>query len=153
MAAFDKYLRGTLELATREAERDCSATVEAQHVLLAMAHQPETDLGQFLDRVGLTPNAIRSALDRELQHSLSAVGISLEAPEKLRMGTAPSGQLGTSVRHALERGLGAIRREPRPADVLLGILQAEVGSVPRALALAGFDRVDLIGRLQQALLA
>jgi hypothetical protein len=35
--------------------------------------------------------------------------------------------------------------------VLLGILQADVGTVPRALALAGFDRAALIARVRQSL--
>jgi hypothetical protein len=34
---------------------------------------------------------------------------------------------------------------------LLGILQAEVGTVPRALALAGFDRTALIARVLETL--
>jgi D-alanyl-D-alanine carboxypeptidase len=35
--------------------------------------------------------------------------------------------------------------------VLLGVLAAEVGTVPRALALAGFDRADLLARTRRAL--
>ncbi|GAA2810174.1 hypothetical protein GCM10020219_097610 [Nonomuraea dietziae] len=43
------------------------------------------------------------------------------------------------------------KKDLRPAHVLLGILQAEVGTVPRALALAGVDRTDLLTRVQNAI--
>jgi D-alanyl-D-alanine carboxypeptidase len=36
-------------------------------------------------------------------------------------------------------------------NLLIGILEAEVGTVPRALALAGIDRADLAERARQAL--
>jgi D-alanyl-D-alanine carboxypeptidase len=37
--------------------------------------------------------------------------------------------------------------------LLLGILRAEIGTVPRALALAGIDRAHLVLRVEQALTA
>jgi ATP-dependent Clp protease ATP-binding subunit ClpA len=150
MTSFDRFLRTILEQAGLEAQRDRSATTEAQHVLLAMASEAEAR--ELLESVGLDRGALRAALDRELEHTLSAVGVSVEAPERQRgeSGTHPPA-LGTSVRHALERGLGALREAPRPAHLVLGILQAEVGTVPRALALAGFDRSALIGRVLETL--
>jgi hypothetical protein len=66
---------------------------------------------------------------------------------------SPAVPLGTSVRHALERDLEGVRTAPQPAHVLLGVLRAEVGIVPRALALAGFDRSDLLARVRQSLAA
>ena len=36
-------------------------------------------------------------------------------------------------------------------NLLIGILQAEVGTVPRALSLAGTDRAGLAERARQAL--
>ena len=42
-------------------------------------------------------------------------------------------------------------KDLRPAHLLLGILLAEVGTVPRALTLAGIDRAELIVRIRQAL--
>jgi len=153
MTAFGKYVRMILEQARREARLDGSTATEAQHVLLAIAAQPETAAGQVLTAVGLDRGAIRDALDREFEHSLSAAGVSLAAFGLPR----PSGdrdrapQLGTSARLALERGLAGTRNDLRPAHLLLGILQAQVGTVPRALALAGVDRADLLARVRQAL--
>ena len=53
----------------------------------------------------------------------------------------------------LERGSasGPRTRDQWPAHLLLGILRAEVGTVPRALALAGIDRAGLAERVRQAL--
>jgi D-alanyl-D-alanine carboxypeptidase len=149
MTTFDRFLRTILEQAGREAQRDHSATTEAQHVLLAMASESETEARELLESVGLNRGALRAALDLEVSHALSAAGVSVEISELQRTesGTHRPPALGTSVRHALERGLGALREAPRPAHLLLGILQAEVGTVPRALALAGFDRTALIARV------
>jgi D-alanyl-D-alanine carboxypeptidase len=151
MTTFDRFLRTVLEQAGREAQRDHSATTEAQHVLLAMAS--ESGARELLESVGLARDALRAALDLEFKHTLSAAGVSVEVSELQR---AASGidrppALGTSVRHALERGLGALREAPRPAHLLLGILQAEVGTVPRALALGGIDRTALMARVLETL--
>jgi D-alanyl-D-alanine carboxypeptidase len=151
--AFDQYLRAVLAQAGREAGADGSATIEAQHVLLAIAARSDTDAGQLLASLGLDPATLRAALERENEDALRGAGISLEAARTSppHHALAPAGHLGTSVQHALERGLDGLRRAPRPEHLLLGVLQAEVGTVPRALALAGFDRAALLERVRQRL--
>ena len=153
MIAFDRYLRAILDQAGHEARAEGSPTIEAQHVLLAMAARADTDAGQLLCSSGLDRAALRAALDREVEDALSGVGIPPEAarPRVPENAVDPAGQLGTSVRFALERGLDGVRRAPRPAHLLLGVLQAEVGTVPRALDLAGIDRTDLLARVRQSL--
>lgn len=51
------------------------------------------------------------------------------------------------------RGVTAAARRNalRPAHLLLGIVEAQVGTVPRALALAGIDQPDLRARVLQTL--
>jgi len=52
----------------------------------------------------------------------------------------------------LERSFSVARKKDlRPAHVLLGILLAQAGTVPRALALAGIDQEDLTARVRQSL--
>ena len=53
----------------------------------------------------------------------------------------------------LERALKAAlgQRQIRPGHLLLGVLAAQAGTVPRALALAGVDSGDLAARARQAL--
>jgi D-alanyl-D-alanine carboxypeptidase len=152
---FDKYLRTILEQAGHQAQQDGSSTIEAQHLLLAMAAQTETSEARALSSVGLDQRGLRDALDRELERSLGAAGVSLEASDLARPKSSPEAarQLGASVRYALERGMAAVRKNPQPAHLLLGILQAEVGTVPRALSLKGVDRSELVGRIRQTLSA
>ncbi|HKO94626.1 MAG TPA: Clp protease N-terminal domain-containing protein [Polyangiaceae bacterium] len=152
MKAFGKFVEATITQAGREAEAERSTTIEAQHVLLAIAAQPQTPPAQLLSSVGLDHRALRSALDREFEHSLSVAGVALGAFELAAPSAAPqpATQLGSSVRQAIERGVQGVEKGLQPAHLLLGILQAEVGTVPRALALAGIDRTELLARVRQA---
>jgi D-alanyl-D-alanine carboxypeptidase len=144
-----------VEQAGREAQIDRSATIEAQHVLLAIAAQRETTPAQILTSVGLDHRSLREAFNREFEHSLAAAGVSARTLDLPQAGSAPApaSNLGSSVRRALERGVEGVRKDPRPAHLLLGILRAEIGTVPRALALAGVDRADLLLRVEHALTA
>lgn len=150
MNAFDKYLQTVFDQAVREAQADGSPAVEAHHLLLAIADGPDAVIAEILTSAGLDHTALRAALDREFEHSLSAVGVSPAAFGLPRPTRTPdrSVQLGASAKLAVERGIGAAARKDalRPAHLLLGVLQAELGTVPRALALAGVDRAALIAR-------
>jgi hypothetical protein len=60
--------------------------------------------------------------------------------------------------HRAHRSLGQARagtrrckKDLQSAHLLLGILEAGAGTVPRALALAGIDQADLAARVRQAL--
>ncbi|MFC4591735.1 Clp protease N-terminal domain-containing protein [Sphaerisporangium corydalis] len=155
MTAFDTYLHTVIDQGTREAREDGSAAVEAHHLLLAIAAERETTTLGVLTSVGLDHQAIRDALDREFEHSLGAAGVSLAAFGLPRPSVDPgrSTQLGASARLALERGFSSVTRKKdlRPAHLLLGIVRAQVGTVPRALALAGVDQADLTTRVLQTL--
>jgi ATP-dependent Clp protease ATP-binding subunit ClpA len=153
---FDKFLAAVLDDAAREARADGSATIEAQHLLLAIVAADEPTTSQVLASVGLDRAAIRAALDREVESSLAAAGVSLGPAGVPRSSQAREGapQLGSSFRLAMERGVGSARKTaPAPLHVLLGIVLAPVGTVPRALALAGVDREDLVRRIRESLLA
>lgn len=155
MTAFEKYLHAIIVRAQHEAHEDGSTTVEAPHLLLAIAGEPEPNTRQVLESVGLDEHAIRSALEREFEHSLSAVGVSRATYDLPRPSRLPTHHptMGTSAKLALERGFASIHRKKdlRPAHLLLGILSAQVGTVPRALALAGIDQDDLTARVRQTL--
>lgn len=61
-------------------------------------------------------------------------------------------RLGASSKHAMERmAAGHRKKDLRSGHLLPGVLQAEVGTVPRALALAGVDRAELIEKVRSAL--
>jgi D-alanyl-D-alanine carboxypeptidase len=155
MTAVDRHLATVLERAAQEARGDGSATIEAHHLLLALAADPEPTTRETLASAGLDHATIRAALDREYGQSLLAAGVSVAAVDLPRSTPAPAGSppLGASVKLALKRGFGSVdrKRELRPAHLLLGVLLAEVGTVPRALALAGTDRAALVGHVRQRL--
>jgi ATP-dependent Clp protease ATP-binding subunit ClpA len=145
MSSFDHYLEDVLARAAREAQDDGSATVEAHHLLLAV-----TAIDDRL--LGLDHNAVRSALDREFTQSLAAAGVRVsgDVPRASRPLSRNPG-LGASAKTALERAFATIprKRDATPAHLAIGILSAGVGTVPRALDLAGVDRKALLERLRQ----
>jgi ATP-dependent Clp protease ATP-binding subunit ClpA len=154
VTSFGTYVHTIIEQGGHEARKDGSGTIEAHHLLLAVAAQEGTTAHQVLAAVGLDQRAIRAALEREFDHSLRVVGVSRAAfdlPEPSRGGG--STRIGASARLALERGVAAAtrRKDLQSAHLLLGILEAQAGTVPRALALAGIDRAGLAARARQAL--
>jgi ATP-dependent Clp protease ATP-binding subunit ClpA len=155
VTTFGTYVHTIIEQAGHQASKDGSATVEAQHLLLAIAARQGTTAHQALTSVGLDQQAIRQALDREFEHSLRAAGVSLAAFDLPRPSSdpEPSARIGASAKLALERGVAAAARKKdlQPAHLLLGILEARLGTVPHALGLAGIDQADLTARVRQAL--
>ncbi|MEU6713066.1 Clp protease N-terminal domain-containing protein [Nonomuraea sp. NPDC046802] len=155
MNAIGHYIDSIMDHGEAEARADGSAAVEAYHLLLGIAAQEGTAAHRVLTSSGLDRRAIREALEREFEHSLRAVGVSSAAfnvPPATPDPGRPIG-VGASARLALERGFSASasKKDLRPAHLLLGVLEAEVGTVPRALALAGVDRAELVARTQETL--
>jgi len=152
-------LRKTVRLARDEARALGSARIEAEHLLLALAAQPQLPAGRLLWGEGLRPDAIRDALDLEFAHSLGAIGISLHgfALPDTRLPFLGSLPLGRSAKLALQRtiwarsGRGRDRRRPDSLHLLIGILDARSGTVARALTLSGFDRDALAERARREL--
>ncbi|MFI6291085.1 Clp protease N-terminal domain-containing protein [Nonomuraea sp. NPDC050790] len=152
MTPFENYFHAIMRQGEHEARQDHSATLEAHHLLLAIAAHEGTPAHRLLAEVGLDRRGVREALDREFEHSLNAVGISAadyHLPPSA--GSPKSPALGASAKLALERGFTAVRtKDLDSTSVLAGILRAQAGTVPRALALAGVDREALLSRLQPA---
>ncbi len=138
------------------ARRLSSSTIEAEHLLLALAERPRTTAYEALSAAGLEQEALREALDDEYERSLAAVGVSLAAFDLAPVAHATSKpRWAASAKLALERSLKvAAGREDRriePAHILLGVLGAPLGTVPRALDGAGIDRIELSRRVEAAL--
>jgi ATP-dependent Clp protease ATP-binding subunit ClpA len=158
MSSDAKDVRTILVRSAREAaRRDGSRTVEAEHVLLALAAMEGNPAARLLADAGLTADAIRAALDREWEQSLAIAGIAV------RIGLLPQAsmdhsrdpQIGESVRLLLKRAMDA---HPKAAGtrigsvrILAGILDTERGRVARALQTAGVDRAALRARAAEAL--
>lgn len=154
MQEFGMYVRTVMDQAAAEAQQAGSPTIEAEHLLLAIAAEPESTTQQVLSSAGLDHGTIRDALDQEFEQSLSAAGVTVAGglPGPSPSPSRPS-RIGTSGKLVVERGVATARnkKELRPAHLLLGVLQLDLGTVPRALARAGVDRADLTARVRQLL--
>ncbi|MFW6690980.1 Clp protease N-terminal domain-containing protein [Streptomyces sp. MAR4 CNX-425] len=153
MSAFDRYLHTVLLAAQAEARDDGSAAIEARHALLAVAAQDGTEPQRVLAAAGLGPAELKAALDREFAHSLGAAGV---APGAFDLHATPDPdhrpRPGASLRLALDRMAGSHRKKDlTPLHLLHALLAAEVGTVPRALDLAGVDRAALAARVREGL--
>jgi hypothetical protein len=86
-----------------------SAAVEAQHLLLAIAAGPDAGTRQILAEADVGHRALRVALDREFEHSLTAAGISTAAFDLPQPSNTPArpARLGASARLAIERGFAS----------------------------------------------
>ena len=131
-----------------------SETIEAEHLLLALASHPGTVAFAILHHAGLDADSVIDALAVEQAASLAAVGVTaLSAPPPTNAPDAHD--VGESTRLALTRGAAAARarkdRRMRSAHLLIGVLSADVGRVPRALAYAGIDKGRLLAETHAAL--
>jgi ATP-dependent Clp protease ATP-binding subunit ClpA len=135
-----------------EAKRDGAKSIEAEHMLLALAADPDSDAARLLHEFGLDHQRLASALREERRRTLAFAGIT--PPDETLVEATEldcSLSLGTSAKAAVRRALMGAHHDRRRArlrtiDLLAGILEAELGTVPRALAIAGIDRAALISR-------
>jgi ATP-dependent Clp protease ATP-binding subunit ClpA len=150
---FERFVRDarivTLE-ATSVAAGLGSSSVEAEHLLISIA-SGDSRAGAALREVGLDAPELRDAVQRDFERVLGRVGIDasgVDLPANCRR-TKP--RWGASAKQGLERALAeAKRRGDRKIGtehILLGLLRAERGTVPRVLAAEGIDPDELTGRL------
>jgi D-alanyl-D-alanine carboxypeptidase len=154
---------GPVKLLVRDAEAEArteqSDSIEAEHLLLALSARQGTPAQRVLDEAGLDHQAIRSALRAEFERSLAGAGVSLPAGQLPSSSPDPSRKprVGTSARWALHRAVVAAKARDAsrldPLHVLIGVLSAEVGTVPRSLDGAGVGRSDLLTRAESAFTA
>lgn len=142
---FTKDARAAVVAAVREAEAAGQHTVEAEHLLLALAARPE------LQALGLDRQQLADALVLEEEQSLYAVGVSAAHLPSRPVSEARAPKFGASAKLAMQRGakLAALRGGHRflSRDLLRGVLAAEHGRVPRALGIAGLDIDQLRARI------
>lgn len=144
-------LRSIDEAMTRGAAR-----VEAEHLLLGIAASGDVAAHALAD-AGLDYAGVEAALRGEREHALRAAGVEPVAEERLHATGTSRPTWGSSIREALKRGNFTARRDRSRADrerlaiadALIGVLRADLGTVPRALAYAGVDRAALITRLER----
>ncbi|MDO8731181.1 MAG: Clp protease N-terminal domain-containing protein [Actinomycetota bacterium] len=148
-------LRSLIDIATNEASKSRSTNVEAEHLLLALSSRPSSAAGNALAQQGLSYDTLQEALEAEQHSSLRSAGVEPIAEQRLlstRRRRRPG--WGASAKESLRRGSLIGRkfkhRKMEESDLLLGILHAELGTVPRALTIAGIDRAQLIRSLESS---
>ncbi len=145
---FTREARAAVKDAETEARELGSPTIEAEHMLLALTRQdPATAVGRALAEAGLDHDRIAGALDAERERSLMSVGISIHDFELPAPHPATKPRLAAGAKSALEHSLRiSLERADKRIDgahILLALLRAEAGTVPRALAEAGVDKREL----------
>jgi ATP-dependent Clp protease ATP-binding subunit ClpA len=139
-----------------EAKKDGAKFIEAEHMLMALATNLDGDAARLLKEFGLDYGRLASALKEERRQTLAFVG--MEVTDNKLVGATEidsSPPLGTSAKAAFKRALIGAHHDRRRArlrgtDLLAGILEAELGTVPRALAIAGIDRAALLSRARRS---
>jgi len=139
---FTKDARATVRDARREAVSAGADTIEAEHLLLALAGRDE------FQALGLDHDRLADALAEEDRRSLASVGVNrdeIEPPPATQARREP--RFATSSKLALQRALAAAKkRGDRHLDaghVLLGVLSAEHGRAARAMRIAEIDVGEL----------
>jgi ATP-dependent Clp protease ATP-binding subunit ClpA len=130
-----------------EAIADGARAVEAEHLLLALAAGDNSAAQLLLASAGLDHDTIHQALVNERRHSLETVGVTVAASPSTARDTGAHLDFAASARQALVRGVSSnTQKGPHrmsSAQLLVGVLGAKIGTVPRALQLAGIDRAAL----------
>ena len=156
---FERFVedaRAAVMRAHDEAHALGADSVRAEHFLLALAAPEFAVASKTLHAAGLHRDGVLDALQLEQARSLALVGIT-DAPSPLPATASDRKRLAfaSSAKIALERALRAAvaRGDHRitSGHVLLGVLHADVGTVPRALEAAGIDRVELLAAVESAL--
>lgn len=156
---FEQFAADARRVVMRAAEEESqelgSSTIEAEHLLLAIAGDEHSPAGRLLADSGLDPDGVHLALDRESERSLASVGVKTSdfhlpsrpspARRKPRLSASAKLALERTARHAVARRA----RHITAADLLVGILRADLGTVPRMLAVAEIDRVALLTQAQR----
>jgi ATP-dependent Clp protease ATP-binding subunit ClpA len=155
---FGKDSKAVVLTAREEAMARGASTLEAEHLLLALARRSESDTGRALAAAGLDYEGVWRALELEFEQSLAAVGVPaamfmLDAMTIVPPAGAP--RWGASARLALRRAHRAVKthggRTLVPSHLLLGILSADAGTVPRALTIASIDAEELAANVAATL--
>ena len=153
---FTREARLVVTTAEAEARERGSPTIEAEHLLLALAGLDRTTtVGGVLAEMGLGHDDVIAALDAERERSLAAVGISIgdfDVPPP-RPSSKPRMAAGakSALEHALRISLARADKRIESDHIRLALLRAEAGTVPRALREAGVDRTELNDRTAAAL--
>jgi ATP-dependent Clp protease ATP-binding subunit ClpA len=149
---FERFLRNARAVATQaqdEAQRVGASVVGSEHLLLALAASPESPAGRALATLDIDEAAVRRAIDVEFRSALERVGITLSA---VGISSAPvpsekRPRWGAPAKRALEQALKEAKsrkeRHIGSEHILLALLRARAGAVPRLLDTLGVSPTEV----------
>jgi D-alanyl-D-alanine carboxypeptidase len=150
--ALPRALHAIGQRAITEATERRAGTVEAEHLLLAILADTSSPASMALAESGLDYRAFERALDGERNRSLAAAGIAPPVASQLSATartTRPA--WGASIRDVLRGADNPAAKQSRPGalqfELVRSILAAKLGTVPRAIALAGLTQEELLAAL------
>ncbi|MGO4593232.1 Clp protease N-terminal domain-containing protein [Leifsonia sp. 2TAF2] len=150
-----RALRQLVVRSITEAQLRNAGLVEAEHLLLALSREGSAPIRSALEGAGLDPDGLGTALDAERAASLRVAGVTPVPAE--RLAASPRvirPRWGASFKDALARAhrVGTANRHQRMGelDLLAALLGLELGTVPRALTLAGVDRQAVLSAARRA---
>jgi len=133
-------LAALCEAAEAEARRDGQAEPGAEHFVLAALSLPDGKARRAFEAVGATGEALRSAVARQYQEPLEALGLNADAPPAPLDGEPQGAYRAAPSGRALVQALAADRRAPlTSARVLAAATDQRHGVFARALKLMGID--------------
>jgi ATP-dependent Clp protease ATP-binding subunit ClpA len=147
-----RQLHAVGQRAIDEAVARRAGVVESEHVLLAILSRPDEPAAKLLTVAGVTHASFASALDAERKRSLAAAGVAARSNDSLTATprTSPP-SWGASIRDVLRNADKPAAKNGRPGaleiELAVAILSTELGTVPRALAIARIDRSDVLAAL------
>jgi ATP-dependent Clp protease ATP-binding subunit ClpA len=150
--ALPRQLHALGQRAVGEALGRRAGTVEAEHVLLAILAHSAAPAAALLASSGLDYAALETALDAERERSLGVAGIA--PPSSASLAATPrikNPGWGASIRDVLRGADKTSAKGGRPGaleiELAIAILRAELGTVPRALAIAAINRTAALTAL------
>ncbi|MGH3823542.1 MAG: Clp protease N-terminal domain-containing protein [Pseudonocardiaceae bacterium] len=140
---FFREMQALLKQAEVEARLAGSRMVEAEHLLTAMAAVPFGPASRALGRLGLSRDRIAGAIERERCGALALAGVQTAGMPAMRPFTGGrSLRWNQSARLAADRSCHEAPDDPR-LRMLLGIVHAEAGVMPRLLTELDVSREDI----------
>jgi ATP-dependent Clp protease ATP-binding subunit ClpA len=150
--ALPRQLHAIGRRAIVEATARRAGTVEAEHLLLAILADTSSPASIALAKSGVDYGRFERALDAERSRSLAAAGITPLHPAQLSATPRTTGPgWGASIRDVLRTADKPAAKQNRPGALELelarSILAVNLGTVARAIALAGSSRKTLLDEL------
>ena len=150
-----RQLRAIGQHAIAEARSRRASSVGAEHVLLAITARTDSPAAGALAAAGLDYAGLATAVADERMRSLAVADVApVDAALVAAAPRAAKPGWGASVRDLLRAADKPAAKNGRAGalelELTIGILRAELGTVPRMLAIAGVDRRELLKRLRAA---